>query len=538
MQPTIADILELPVVQAGAPEVVCDGSLDQPVRWVHVSDLPDLSDLLQGGELVLTTGPALTEIGAGGRYLEGLAAAGAVGLVLELGVHVAEVPADVILAGRSLRFPVIALHRQTRFVAITEAVHRSIVADQYSEVDYARRVHEIFTDLGMRRASLAEIVAAAAGLLEGSVVLEDLNRQVLAFTAVDISTTDLLEEWQRRSRLGGPVDAAGEPIWTITSVGPTGQEWGRLIAPAATAPGQRIRMTLERAAQALALRRMVEQDLTTLELQAQSGLIDELRTGTITDEAEALTRARALGLGSTADYLPLTIRLRRHSTSDQVAAQQLRVRALDAATHAVGVARMTALTAGRRPDQIDVLLAHPTNSSDQDLATLCTGVRTALLRITGIDHCVIGVGSSSHRLLDAARGLAESDHVAEVALSFPESDRPFHRVGDIRLRGLIALIRDDPRVQRFAETELRNILDYQARHDGNDVEILRAFLDVGGNKTELAARLHISRPSLYARLARIEKLLGVSLEDAESRTSLHTALLILDSRHSTGSGEY
>ena len=37
-------------MQAGDPELVCDGPLDTPVRWVHVSDLADLSGLLTGGK--------------------------------------------------------------------------------------------------------------------------------------------------------------------------------------------------------------------------------------------------------------------------------------------------------------------------------------------------------------------------------------------------------------------------------------------------------------------------------------------------------
>ena len=58
--------------------------------------------------------------------------------------------------------------------------------------------------------------------------------------------------------------------------------------------------------------------------------------------------------------------------------------------------------------------------------------------------------------------------------------------------------------------------------------MLRKFLELGGNKSELAKHLHMSRPTLYAKLATIEGLLGVDLDDAESRTSLHTAVLILD----------
>ena len=48
--------------------MLCDAPLDEPVRWVHVSDVADLSNLLQGGELVLTTGRALRRAHRG-RYL-------------------------------------------------------------------------------------------------------------------------------------------------------------------------------------------------------------------------------------------------------------------------------------------------------------------------------------------------------------------------------------------------------------------------------------------------------------------------------------
>ena len=56
---TVADVIGLPVVRAGQPEVLSARRWDDPVRWVHVGDVADLSAWLQGGELVLTTGAAL-----------------------------------------------------------------------------------------------------------------------------------------------------------------------------------------------------------------------------------------------------------------------------------------------------------------------------------------------------------------------------------------------------------------------------------------------------------------------------------------------
>ncbi|MGC7332147.1 PucR family transcriptional regulator ligand-binding domain-containing protein, partial [Mycobacteroides abscessus] len=128
------------------PQVVGGGSLDRPVRWVHVSDVADLSGLLQGGELVLTTGGPLADPDACTRYLGGLFAAGAAGVVVELGTSLQAIPSGVAREADKLQLPVIALHRKIRFVDVTEQVHRSIVAEQYDEVAFARHVHEVFTE--------------------------------------------------------------------------------------------------------------------------------------------------------------------------------------------------------------------------------------------------------------------------------------------------------------------------------------------------------------------------------------------------------
>ena len=92
-------------------------------------------------------------------------------------MHVDRIPASVLEAGRRLALPVVVLHRRVRFVDVTEQVHREIVADQYAEVAYGQRVHEAFTALSLRRASIEQILDEAADMLDTPIVLEDLNRQ-------------------------------------------------------------------------------------------------------------------------------------------------------------------------------------------------------------------------------------------------------------------------------------------------------------------------------------------------------------------------
>jgi len=151
---------------------------------------------------------------------------------------------------------------------------------------------------------------------------------------------------------------------------------------------------------------------------------------------------------------------------------------------------------------------------------------------SGWDDLVIGVGAAVGSIRDVRRSFLEASQVADVAAEragewFPGSpDRPpFYRLADLRLRGLLHLLRDDPRVQTFVERELGPLLATEP--DTSLLDVLAAYLAAGGNKAEAAKRAHLARPTFYERLRRIERILGTDLGSAESRTSLHVALLAL-----------
>jgi purine catabolism regulator len=143
-------------------------------------------------------------------------------------------------------------------------------------------------------------------------------------------------------------------------------------------------------------------------------------------------------------------------------------------------------------------------------------------RIGGV---VIGVGTGTGSIRDVRRSFLEATQVADVAADV-RGGPPFYRLPDLRLRGLIHLLRDDPRLQTFVERELGPLL--AAGSGGELLDVLAAYLASGGNKAEAAKRSHLARPTFYERLRRIERILGTGLDSAESRTSLHVALLALE----------
>jgi purine catabolism regulator len=77
----------------------------------------------------------------------------------------------------------------------------------------------------------------------------------------------------------------------------------------------------------------------------------------------------------------------------------------------------------------------------------------------------------------------------------------------------------------FVAEQLGPLIDHDRETSGDLVRTLDTFVGHGASKAGTAAALGIRRQSLYARLARIERLLGVSLDDSSQVSCLAVALI-------------
>ncbi|HEU5036819.1 MAG TPA: PucR family transcriptional regulator [Nocardioides sp.] len=502
MPVTVREAIALPALAVGDPVVLGgEAGLDTVLRWVHVSEVRDVGRLLSGDELVLTTGLGMAASPeAADEFVRQLVAVGAAGLVIELGPAYPSVPEPALRRARQAGLPLVVLNRPVRFVDVTEEVHRAIVAEQLEEVRFAGDVHQTFTELSLARAPMARLVEAAADLAGSSVVLEDLSRRVLVPAARNEPVDRLLTDWERRSRLTPfphGTEIGGPEGWLTTPVGIQGGDWGRLVV---TGPRdvQRARLVAERAAQALELGRMIERDETSIQLRVHGGFLLDLLDGRLGNEAVAAARLRALGVPESASYVGAVARLRSEAPVDRLVA------ALGDLPGLVGVL-----------DAVHVGLLVPAGA-DLDAAARALG-----------DDAVLAAGHDVGGVLAAATSLRSARVVADVAVTLPPLEGCV-RQADIRLPGLLMSLREDARLQEFAEAELGALLEHEARYGGGLVDLLRQFLAVGGNKTELARVSHRNRTSLYPALRRLEELVGHPLDDPASRLSLGVALLAYD----------
>ena len=543
--PTVREVLQLAAVQRGQPQVVAaSGGLDRPVRWVHAIEFADAARLLRGGELVLTTGIALPDEEALiGAYVAGLAGVGVSALAVELGrKYTGGLPAAFVAAAQDRELPLVVFTREVPFIEITEAVHALIIDDQLEQLRASARLHEVFTDLAVASAGPADILREAALLAGRPLILEDLSHHVLACEPAGTDPAALLADFGARSAAvpSSPRTAYHPgPGWLVTTVGARGEDWGRVILACARPPGPVDSVLVERAATTLALGRLLARQQESLERQAHRTLISILLAQPGADPDEMAAQCRALGVPVTGRQL-ITAVIRSPDGGAGLLAQARVLDLAEALADACRTERIPALVGSLDDVRAGALLSADAGADpEQVLAGVCAAARLALDRRARRPYGmpsgepVIGVGTPAGSMREARRSLLEARQVADAAAdSSPARDggaqdgRLFYRLADLRLRGLLSLLGGDARLATFVDRELGPLHDYDAAHGTDLTGVLAAYLAAGGNKAEAATRAHLARPTLYERLRHIERILGVSLDSAESRTSLHVALLI------------
>jgi PucR family transcriptional regulator, purine catabolism regulatory protein len=475
---TLHEVLDLDVVRRGCPHVVAGAArLDVPVRWVHALELTDVGRLLRGGELVLSTGIALPDSpGDLAAYVDSLAAVGVAGLAVELGRrYTSALPAALVAAAQDRAVPLVELRREVAFIEITEAVH-------------ARIIDELLLSRAAATLALGRLLTSRA---------ESLERQA------------------HRTLISA----------LIAGTGPSGP-FGGAGASEAEAAARARAMGVELTGRDLVavVVRLPDEELNEAGLPSGPGAPGDI------GGPSGIGGRGGLGPGLGAPG----------AGGEQAAV-------LGVAEAVAGACRTTGVPAlvGALDDvRAGALLSLPPGASDEEplgvLARRLAAWHTA--RVTppaaaGAAHPVvprrpatrpvIGASRRAGSLREVTEAFREAREVADLAVRNPGETpaRPFYRLPDLRLRGLLHLLRDDTRLRAFAERELGPLLSYDAEHGTTLVGDLAAFLDAGGNKALAAARAHLARPTFYQRLAVIERVLSVSLADPESRASLHVALL-------------
>lgn len=521
--PTVRDVIGLDAVVQGVPEVlVGDDALEARVRWLHVSDSAGVARLLDGGELLLSTGSSWpAEPGDLRRFIGELVDAGLAGLVLELGTHYRYVPAVVVEAARERGLALVVLHREVKFVTLTEAVHSRIITGQTDALRARDEVRERFTALVLRGSPADFIVHQLAQTLGAPIVLENLGFEVVAAEVPLAVEEELFTDWELRSRaahrrLQQRRDRGGAPgadDWLIVPVEARGIRWGNLIAlPGPQHPAGRTAV-LEQGAIALAVGRLADGDADEWARIGRRRLVDGLLAGRFAGVGGAAARLEAAGLPLRGAKLHGLV-----VSGAPVAAERA-----DAAARALR-GRALAGSAPAGSTGATMLVSLPPEVAFDDAAVLAFA--RSLVDAADVERITVAVGRSAEGIDAALASVHEAVDLAGGRRRRSGRGPHLRRSENRPLVQLVTSLRDDHRMLEHGERMLAPLISHDLQRSGDLLDVLEAMLAHPGNRTAAASASHLSRSVFYQRIALIEELLGTDLDDGETQTALHLALLV------------
>lgn len=478
-------------------DLLVDGDLDRPIRWVHVTELADASPYLVGDELVLTAGVWRGRRHSAEGFVRALRSREVAGIGYGLLVGDDRVPPAVQRACKEASIPLVGVPVSTPFVAISQWFVERLAQDREQSLRVTLQLtSELLT--AAETSSSVDALASVARLLGRST---GANVWIGDGTGHVLGHTGPVPDAATRQRIAA-VTATERSVFDEWIVQPvtSGGTRAAVLAVAGAADDLETLARLDAARPVIGLILARERAVRESERRL-AGEVVSLVLGRQVEAAAA--RMRYYGLDPSDRLLPL------------VCAVRDREHALESAELWLAESAVNGVVALRGDELMLVLDARGL----RDSGAVVDAARSLARRVSALAG---GTGSVADDIADLRRSLVQARQACELARRRGDGAVVSHdQTGSHEL--LLAL-QDQDVLDAFRESLLAPLEGYDMAHGSDLVATLRTFLENGGRWQDTAERLHVHVNTLRNRLERVEALTERSLDSTPDRVDLWLAL--------------
>jgi PucR family transcriptional regulator, purine catabolism regulatory protein len=493
-----------------------DGA-DAPVRWVHISELPDPTPWLSGGELLLTTGIQLGDEERQREFVRLLSGHHLAGLGFGTGFDHPRLPAALLDEASKLDFPVFDVPYELPFIAITEKAFTRLVNEQYEVLQRGIGIHKRLERLVLEERGLDEVVRALAATTGGAVWVLSARGETIASKLfrreVPGDALEYVREEVRRRLSDDAVEfapdhpeIAGRSLVLPVSIrGRGGPQAWLAAARDAGGLGDFERLILQQAVTVVALELMRQRAMRDTERRLAGDVLAEALTGRLS-ESELAVRLRPFGVGANAAVLVFSAQDGGSAASAEGD--------LDRFLADAGVG---ALVASRER----LLCAVVDAREGVDPVAMAGQAREALQP----EHGELRAAASRPA---AVGSLRRSFHEARCALEAAAlangNSPPVASYRDLGAFQLLLSLQDDEALRLYCDSVLGPLEDASGEYGDELIRSLEAYIEQNGQWEKAARELYCHRHTLRYRIRRVEQLTGRDLSSARDRIEFWLAL--------------
>lgn len=496
------------------------GGLNKLIRWVHILEVTEISDLLNGGELILTTGVRWKkDEQLSLNLLKQLINKQVTGLCIELGTSIQTISENIIQLANEHDFPLIVFKKEVRFIDITQDLN-SLFIDAHSKMMLKlEAISNQFSQLLLSPDGFRRILRLLYQALDAQVAYVPVNGNIEYYPLVNDMKREKLDEKVKVSNSKNVINSS--TYNTSKSVQALGHKFADLVI---ISQDQALTdfdyLVLDRAATALSQdrlrllyveeKRKHEEDLWLLEwLNGEHGkerieqhLLDRDPTMKLADSVVCICEMKSKDAQIDLTYYSMFLR----ESFEQQGFKPL-------------------VTIKQR--NIIFILINQREKKDwkKRLSKALKHIKnTELIKELGTEQVNFSVGQ-----LYPLKDLHDSYQTAKATLFVKRKVRDDQIVfyNDLYIYRLILKLSkhgEEGFIKEFIHDYLAPVFDYDRDRNGEMFATLKVLLAVNGSRKEAAERLFIVRQTLYHRIETLKNLLGDDFLTGEKRLAIEVAV--------------
>ncbi|WP_203363379.1 PucR family transcriptional regulator [Bacillus sp. REN10] len=511
------DVITRPLFQE-ATVIATDKALQRSVNWVHIMEVTNVGQLINGNELILSTGIGWQDdeqICL--SFLQQLIDKSAAGLVIELVNYTKTLPESVIQLAKTHDFPLILFKKEVRYIDITQDLHSIFIHEHHQMVKKLEQLSEKLNASllsGKGRQDLLTILHRFTGL---EVMFFPKQGEALFVPPCAKKTKDpLIAQWRT-----APEQLINSyPASHIRQIDFLGQTFGYLFVRSKkeTELTDFEILSLDRGVTAIAQEVMQSMYYEEQRRRQEDNWVRKWLKGRLTEEAIQSNIKQSIGLTRPSRLLVALCEINMPSYSDTKFFSQLMI-ARSLFEHSG-----FQLVVSRLHHQTVFLLFPPESLTQlESIHKEIIKIFTQLKHTQELGLDTYAIGQLVCQLTDANKSYKSAQTVLHVQ----------HRVGQLPIPAfehlhsyqLIVHMEESGTLEDYIHQYLGTLLHMDKKKREPLLRTLKYYLMNNGKKKETAEALYIVRQTLYHRLEKIEEAIGNIFSTQEKRIALELALI-------------
>lgn len=514
---TLTDILKRKNFNNAKVLAGTDG-LERSIKWVHILETKDFDSLLNGGELILTTGINLeleTSLDTYERLIEKEAA----GICIEVGPYFKKLPPEIKEFADKHRFPIIIFEKVVKFVDITQDIHTHMINQHYHILSRLNELTKQLTELSLSPNGVLKILTRLHEHFQKNALF--ISHEVKSFYYPPEAKDDQLamfsyiEELESKSFHEKTIRVENK-TYALTPVRVLGQVWGYLsLQVGGETHDEYVFHVLDRASLAIAQILLRNKTREERKLSIEDDLVQNLLLGKPYNAEEL--KLILPESNTEVCYYVLTCQTNIPAGTAEEEWDETKIQRSMMVRSIFKRFGFFPAVSVKKSEITVICFIHSEQKGEN------TKQRLEMLNAEFAN--IIGNGlsiSKSHKdIANTAKAYQEAKEVLRFNQIYEDGEMFYEKIGLYRL---LFQIKDKQLLGTYIEDYIGPIIRYDRKMNSQLLKTLELYLKFNESKKETAGRLFIVRQTLYHRLEKIEDLLGEDYLQPTNRLAIEAAI--------------